>query len=517
MAIYALHVWSGRASADMMLTADGIAQGFTLSTFASGFVSTGSTDQEQNFGPTGIAFPGSGVVVIADSTSGDVFRFSSDTDGQVATAASLLASYGQFNPKGLVFFNGVTVMILARDGKLVALDPNTGSTSLIVSGLPQDGPLDVVGNPLTGHYFVSTQTGSPGTVDVNPVTQMFTQFSGGGDGLTISPDGKTLLVTLDYQGQGYLIGYDTTTAMQVFLDSDVPGGPDGTAFGFGTLQGKLFANTHDGHIMEVDLATGAQTVIAAGGSRGDFVKVDPYNGSLLVTQSNSVLRLLAPPGGSFVPLPGPIPVTGYSADVISDKDPHARFAQSFNSGTLAWFEAGAVDDNGTEHDDGLPAGLAFTSATGSGVPYQLQAANAANVLQLSAGQTGTLTLSTPSVYRTLYVLASSGDGSHSSVSSGTIHFADGGTQAFSFNCFDWCNGEYGVGGLHPEAALPGHTGRADIGHDGMAFVYNQDCDFQLYETVIPIDPAHTGVAVSSIDFTGAPDAFYSNVCGVSGQ
>jgi hypothetical protein len=51
----------------------------------------------------------------------------------------------------------------------------------------------------------------------------------------------------------------------------------------------------------------------------------------------------------------------------------------------------------------------------------------------------------------------------------------------------------------------------------MAFVYNQDCDLQLYETAIPVDPAHTGVAVVSIDFTGAPNASYSNVFGVSGQ
>jgi hypothetical protein len=46
---------------------------------------------------------------------------------------------------------------------------------------------------------------------------------------------------------------------------------------------------------------------------------------------------------------------------------------------------------------------------------------------------------------------------------------------------------------------------------------NQDCDFQLYETVIPMDPSHMGVAVTSIDFAGAPDAFHSNIFGVSGR
>jgi hypothetical protein len=213
-------------------------------------------------------------------------------------------------------------------------------------------------------------------------------------------------------------------------------------------------------------------------------------------------------------LPLPVLVTGYSADVISDKDASARFAQASHADTFAWFEAGGVDDIGAQHNDGLPAGLAFVSATGSRATYHIQAANINNVLQLSAGQTGKLTLTTPTAYSTLYVLASSGDGTPSSVGSGTINFADGSQQAFTYNSFDWCNGP---GGLHAEAVLVGPTGRADVGPDGTAFGYNQDCDFQVYETLIAIDPSHAGVAIASIDFTGAPDAFLSNIFGVSGQ
>jgi hypothetical protein len=161
----------------------------------------------------------------------------------------------------------------------------------------------------------------------------------------------------------------------------------------------------------------------------------------------------------------------------------------------------------------LPAGLTFLSATGSRATYQIQPANANNVLQLSAGNTGTLTLTTPAAYSRLYILASSGDGTPSSVGSGSVNFADGSTQVFSYNSFDWCNGP---GGLHPEAVLTGPNGRADVGPNGTAFVYNQDCDFQLYETVIAIDPSHAGVGITSIDFTRAPDAFWSNIFGVSG-
>jgi sugar lactone lactonase YvrE len=516
---FALLFWSGgRASADLTLTSAGVAQGFTLSTFASGFASTGASDQLDNFGPGGIAFPGSGIILVVDTPSGQVYRFSSDTDGQMASPDKVLGSYAG-GPVGLVSFNGVTAMVLGQGNSLVALDPDTGNTSLIVSGLPAGQALDVVGNPLNGHYFVSTSTSSPGVVDVNPLTQTFQPFSNGADGLTISPDGKTLYGTLAFQERISLVtGYDTATGKQVYQTPNIPGGgADGSALGFGTLQGKLFVNTHEGYLIEIDMTTGVKTLLASGGSRGDLAKADPYNGSLLLTQSNSILRLTPPPGGSFAPVPEPVQVTGYSADVICDIDPMARFAQPFNGGTFAWFEAGAVDDSGAEHDDGLPAGLAFLSATGSGAVYEFQTANAANVLQLSAGQTGTLTLTTPAVYRTLYVLASSGDGSQTSMGSGTIHFADGGTQTFSYNCFDWNNGPYGQGGLHPEAALTGHTGRADVGSAGTAFAYNQDGDFQIYETILSIDPSHTGVAVTSIDFTGAPDAVYSNIFGVSGQ
>jgi DNA-binding beta-propeller fold protein YncE len=248
----------------------------------------------------------------------------------------------------------------------------------------------------------------------------------------------------------------------------------------------------------------------------DFGGGDIRRANLDGTGQETLVRGLS--GPAFIALdisvPVPVLVTGYSADVISDKDPSARFAQAFDSGTFAWFESGAVDDNGVSHDDGLPAGLTFVSATGSGATYQIQPPNANNVLQLGASQTGTLTLTTAAAYSTLYVLASSGDGTPSSAGSGTITFADRSTQAFSYNCFDWCNGQ---GGSHPEAVLGGPNGRADVGPTGTAFVYNQDCDFQIYETVIPLDSLHAGVAIASIDFTGAPDAFLSNIFSVSGR
>jgi hypothetical protein len=45
----------------------------------------------------------------------------------------------------------------------------------------------------------------------------------------------------------------------------------------------------------VDLATGAQTLLASGGSRGDLVAVDPSDATLLLTQTDRILRLHGPP------------------------------------------------------------------------------------------------------------------------------------------------------------------------------------------------------------------------------
>jgi hypothetical protein len=158
------------------------------------------------------------------------------------------------------------------------------------------------------------------------------------------------------------------------------------------------------------------------------------------SEQQTLLRGLLVPGGIALAIsaPSPVAVSGFNADVISDKDPAIRFAQPFGSGTFSWFEAGAVDGGGVEHSNGLPAGLTIVSAASSGATYQIQPGSAVNVLQLSAGQTGTLTLTTPAAFSKLYVIASSGDGTSSSVGSGTINYADGSTQAFGYNSFDWC-------------------------------------------------------------------------------
>jgi len=80
------------ALAAMAVTPAGASQGFTITTFASGFPSAlgGSGGI---VGPMGITFPSAGGVLVADFP-GNVRLFASDSDGQTAGAAPVGQNYG---------------------------------------------------------------------------------------------------------------------------------------------------------------------------------------------------------------------------------------------------------------------------------------------------------------------------------------------------------------------------------------------------------------------------------------
>jgi hypothetical protein len=163
------------------------------------------------------------------------------------------------------------------------------------------------------------------------------------------------------------------------------------------------------------------------------------------------------------------------------------------------------------HDDGLPAGMTFTSMTGSGAVYALQPAAVNNTLQVFHLQTGTLTLATPAPFSKLYVAASTGNGTGTGAYSGTVRYDDGSTLSFTYNAFDWCNSSG-----HPEAAINGMGRGCNIGDEtGNMFNYGA-CDTGLFETAIATDNTKN---VVSIDFQGAPSARcrITNVYAVSGQ
>jgi hypothetical protein len=192
-------------------------------------------------------------------------------------------------------------------GRVIQVNDD-GTFNRVVADVPNRAT-GIVANPANGHLFIGPNFGFTTIYDLNPLTGSLGVFvNDNADGLAITSDGSILYAV---GRDGHIRGYDTSTETLVFDSGFIPGFPVGVAVSSGSLQDGLFANTASGTLVEVDLHTLAQTVIASGGSRGDFLAVDPYNGTLLVTQSDLIKRL-GPAGvfGSVVPEPSSLVLFG---------------------------------------------------------------------------------------------------------------------------------------------------------------------------------------------------------------
>jgi len=225
----------------------------------------------------------------------------------------------------------------------------------------------------------------------------------------------------------------------------------------------------------------------------------------------------------------PLQLTGFNADVIADREPSVRFAQLFDAGCCAWFEAGLVDDNGTEHDDGILPGQVFSSLTGSGVNYLIQPAVFNNVLQVSNNPdaqaqgvpaNGTLTLLNPAAYSQIAIFASGGNGG--GVGTLTVNYDDGSTLDASYNSQDWCGGTNALSVIPPSPiATLGSAGISRVTGGATAtgatkFSYGFGCGpqgFEAYETIIPTDNTKHIVSVTFNALDAAVNR--ANVFGIS--
>jgi len=274
----------------LTLTLAGQAAGFGLSTFASGFP-TADVGNKLG-GPYGIAFPTTGGILVSD-LPGNVRLFPNDQDGQNAANAPVGQNYGYGKAVGLAQVGSNIYMARPDTGDLIQINNDGTFNQTIVGGFAHH--VGIAPDPFTGHLFVSDQFSK--IYDVDPIAKTKTPFVVvPADGLSLSPDGSILYVAA---GTGHILGFNTTTKAQVFDSGTISGGVDGIALGKGPVAGNVFVNTNGGTIVEVNLATTAQTLIASGGSRGDFVTVDPSNGTLLVTQSDRIMRLV--PGVFVIP------------------------------------------------------------------------------------------------------------------------------------------------------------------------------------------------------------------------
>lgn len=320
-------VFAGNACAGV-LTQEAMDAGFRLETFVKGF--SQHSDQIGNIdkgglGPIGIAFVGDGVIV--SDADGYIRSLLTRDNGQTIPLvdSSTTPSYGFVGAVGLAELNGQYYAGgYLQNAGLLAISSTGAYQSNISHNRIRSLAVDSVHNVLyaagTGVFRYDPATQSyANLVNLVPASSAFDiDFNVDTEVDGIATDGTTLYLTSSFTGNDWesVRGYRLSDGAKVF-DSGGIDGVDGTALGKGALAGKLYANTNFGELYEIDLLDPTQRrLIFTGGTRGDFVTVDPFNGTLLITQSEEILRLTAPSGGSFSTVPEPSSYLVFAASVL---------------------------------------------------------------------------------------------------------------------------------------------------------------------------------------------------------
>jgi hypothetical protein len=264
----------------------------------------------ETLGPLGVLFDGAHFFVDdpCSSPEGTTYRFTA-AGGSALTPDTQLANglFEGLTLKGGVYYgNGLSAMY--------KFDPTTLSATPIVN-LPIF-PLGLAGQPgttniwsgdldagnLGGLFLVANPTsGSPSAIDLtNAACFDGVAFSADGTRFYAAVCGSTLVFALDLTTSAFSL-VDTShpvMACEAGFTDCADQGTDGIAVALNntTLSGidvsnNVFVNNHDGTLVRIDVNNGnAVSVVASGGSRGDYVTVGPDN-CLYVTQSDRVEKM----------------------------------------------------------------------------------------------------------------------------------------------------------------------------------------------------------------------------------
>ncbi len=282
--------------AHLVLTAAGIADGFSLSVF--------STDVVALYGSLGVVNGNAGEVISSGYARNQLYRYN-NVDGQTL-GSSLTTATLTFTPTGIASVGGNVYVALLND-QYYQVNPTTLTTTpLALTSGPLNPTYGLWGNQTNGHLIAST---AQGLVDINPSTGAWVQVGPfGADGVSVSPDGLTA-----YGEYGGIVGYSLAIPnpnSSVFNSGQLGGGPDGTGVvSGGMFNGNILVNNNDGTLALIDPALLSYTIIANGGSRGDLVSPDLSNGTLFITQYEEVQRLSCGTGCSIGSAPVPEPAS----------------------------------------------------------------------------------------------------------------------------------------------------------------------------------------------------------------
>jgi hypothetical protein len=262
---------STSARASLTLTAAGTADGFSLDLFASGFPAS------SGLGPLGMSKTPDGNVIVFNYTNNTNYIFS-DTNGQSpATALSHTSANGGVPAYALS--NGA-IWGSDQSGHLIKLN-NNGTLAASYSNINVFNGLWT--NPVTGKLMAAGN--GLIEIDVSGAVPVARTVNAGAfsDGVTISPDGKTVYTS-------EVAGYNIATGAKVYGTFNVSGADGTGVISGGAFDGDIVVNSNFGDIWLLD-ALGHKTLIATGGTRGDYVAPDDANGTLFLSQTDSIYRL----------------------------------------------------------------------------------------------------------------------------------------------------------------------------------------------------------------------------------
>jgi streptogramin lyase len=285
-----------------------VADGFSISTYFG--------DPADYYGLLGVTTTASGSVIAA-SYAKDTLNLLPDVDGQTpSTITSSVSLAGTGTAHSVATAGGNTYYAPGSGGgNYYQVNPTTLALTAFTLSTAASSYLGLWANPVTGHLLSSSTIG---LIDIDPVTgavHVITSTTGF-DGVTVSPDGKTAYAELS----GNIYAYDIASGRLLATYSGNGHSPDGTGvISRGTFNSDVVVNNNDGTVGLIDATTGLETIIATGGTRGDFVGPDLTDGTLFLASADQVERLKlagASIGGGGTPTPEQATIAVLSVGVV---------------------------------------------------------------------------------------------------------------------------------------------------------------------------------------------------------
>ncbi len=286
----------GATAQQLTLTQDGVNLGFTLTTFAT--LDPGQTGCCG--GPFGVALAAPDRVLVYNNANETRYVFH-DADGQ--TPSSAITSTTQDPSGGIAYATSGGNAYGGVSGSQFCQYNVDGTVNHFLTSVTQPPQNGLWTNPTNGHLLAATTV--PSIIDIDPLANngrgsARTVTSGSFDGVAVSPDGTVVYGKSDTNQ--HVLGYDIATGAQVYDSGSLTGAglgnPDGTGVitSNNNLNGMLIVNfngngSNSGGVGLLDPITNQLTVIANGGTRGDFAEPDVSNGTIFLDYSDKVYRL----------------------------------------------------------------------------------------------------------------------------------------------------------------------------------------------------------------------------------